>query len=361
MLPDCSKFRTGHTHFVAFLLACLVLTVASTAHAQASGTDTTGTGGRHTIVGRLVFPSGQRADVRLKVRLESFGSGDLMFLSDTNGQFGFRSLRPGNYTVIIDGGEHFESERETVFIEPAAVTGRRSTGTMPVSRPFAVQVYLRAKADPAATKTGVLNAALASIPKLAANHYRQALDYSARGQADKAILELKQALVLYPDFALALNELGVQYLRLGQAHKAVESLRAALRIQPDDFMTRLNYGIALLEAKNPIEAEVQLRLALNKNDGSWTAHMYLGVTMIGLRKFDDAERELLRALEIGGPRVAVPHYWLGGIYWHKREYTRAADELEKFLAKAPNAPNADKVRGTVKELRARQSAKPEKP
>jgi tetratricopeptide (TPR) repeat protein len=360
MLPNSTKFPTGHACFVS-LIVCLVLSVAVTAHAQAGGTDMTGTGGRHTISGRLIFPSGQRADVRLKVRLESFGSGDLTVISDINGNFSFRSLKPGSYTVVIEGGESFESERETVFIEPASITGRRSVGTVPISRPFAVQIYLRAKVDPATGKPGVVNAALATIPKPAAEHYRQALDYSAKGQTDKAILELQQALLVHPNFALALNELGVQYLKSGQPQKAIDSLRAALRIQPEDFVPRLNYGIALVEAKNPAEAEVQLRLALGKNDGSWAAHMYLGVAMIGLRKLDEAETELLRAAQIGGPRLGLPHYWLGGIYWHKRQYSRAATELEKFLEITPNAPNAERVRGTIKELRAKQSNPPEKP
>ena len=116
---------------------------------------------------------------------------------------------------------------------------------------------------------------------------------------------------------------------------------------------RLNYGIALIESKNLAEAEVQLRMAVNKNDNSWPAHMYLGVSLIALRRFDEAEQELLRALTVGGPRLGLPRYYLGGIYWQRREYQRAAAELEKYLESAPTAPNAEKVRGTIKELRAK--------
>ena len=115
-----------------------------------------------------------------------------------------------------------------------------------------------------------------------------------------------------------MNELGVQYLKMGQPQKAVGSLRAALPIQPDDFIARLNYGIALIESKSPAEAEVQLRMAVNKNDSSWPAHMYLGVSLIALRRFDDAEQELLRALTVGGPRLGLPRFYLGGIYWQRR-------------------------------------------
>jgi len=353
MFPACASFHRRYPRFFLILIAAWFFAGGSAVYAQAGASDPTGTGGRHSIKGRLVFPSGQRADIRLKVRLESFGSGDLTVISDVNGNFGFQSLRPGSYTVVIDGGDHFESERETVLVESASTSGRRTTGIVPINRPFVVQVYLRSKSSPTATKTGVLNAAIAAAPKRAADLYHQALDSSAKGNHEQAVSELKQALAIYPGFALALNELGVQYLKMGQPQKAVESLRAALKIQPDDFVTRLNYGIALIESKSPAEAEVQLRMAVNKNDSSWPAHMYLGISLIGLGRLDDAEQELLRALTVGGPRLGLPRYYLGGIYWRRREYQRAAVELEKYLESAPNAPNAEKVRATIKELRAK--------
>ena len=42
-----------------------------------------------------------------------------------------------------------------------------------------------------------------------------------------------------------------------------------------------------------------------------------------------------------------------GIYWENREYSRAADELEAYLKLVPKAPEAEKVRQTIKELRSR--------
>ena len=353
MFPARARFHQRHPRLFLVLIAAWCFASASTLHAQSGASDPTGTGGRHSIKGRLVFPSGQRADIRLKVKLESFGSGDLTVISDVNGNFGFQSLRPGSYTVVIDGGEHFESERETVLVEGASASGRRTTGIIPITRPFVVQVYLRSKSNPIATKTGVLNAAIAAAPKQAADLYHQALASSAKDNHERAVSELKQSLAIYPRFALALNELGVQYLKMGQPRKAVESLRAALQIEPDNFIARLNYGIALIESKSPAEAEIQLRMAVNKNDSSWPAHMYLGVSLIALRRFDDAEQELLRALTVGGPRLGLPRFYLGGIYWQRGEYQRAATELEKYLESAPNAPNAEKVRGTIRELRAK--------
>jgi hypothetical protein len=46
--------------------------------------------------------------------------------------------------------------------------------------------------------------------------------------------------------------------------------------------------------------------------------------------------------------------YLGGIYWGRREYRRAADALETYLKLAPQAPDAERIRSTIKELRSKQ-------
>jgi Flp pilus assembly protein TadD len=210
-------------------------------------------------------------------------------------------------------------------------------------------------------KPGVVNASLAVVSKPALAAYQSALDAVKVGDAKKAVEQLKTALSYYPDFGLALNELGVQYLKLNEPHRAVEALRSAVRLLPNDFTPRLNYGIALVETKDHVEAETHLRMALAKNGNSPLAHMYLGVALIGLSRLPDAEPELLQAVKLGGARLGLPHYYLGGIYWRQGRYSQAVTELETYLQAAPNAPNAERVRNTIKQLRAKQSTEPEKP
>ena len=347
-----------HTHFsyilyCSSLLGALLFLSACVAQAQGGGVDTAGTGGRHAISGRLVFPSGQRADLRLKVRLESSGFGDLTVLSDMNGNFSFQSLRAGNYTVVIDGGEFFETVRETVFIEPATVSPRRASGGVSISRPFTVQVYLRPKAQPNNAKAGVLNAALAGVPKPAVELYNQAIESARNGESDKAIEHLKRAVALYPGFALALNELGVQYLKRGQVDKAAEALHSAVGLSPEAFEPRLNYGIVLLNQRKFVDAERHLREVVKKQDAAFTPHLYLGITLINLKSYPEAETELLRSITLGGAKASQAHYYLGGLYWRARDYPRAASQLEKYLELEPKAANADKVRATIKDLRSK--------
>ncbi|MBV9927695.1 MAG: tetratricopeptide repeat protein [Acidobacteria bacterium] len=341
----------------ARLLALLlfVCACAATAFAQAGGLDGSGTNGIHVIQGRLVGPSGRRSDLRLKVRLESSGSGDNYVFSDPNGTFRFTGLSPGSYRVIVEGGKDFETATETVVVESSTISTPRGVIGMPFSRPITVQIYLRPKSDSSdqQAQPGVLNAALANVPKPAADLYHKGVEAARKNENEHAAEFLREAVNAYPNFPLALTELGVTYLKLKHPDKAAEALSASLKLAPEDQGTLLAYGRALLELRRPAEAEEQFRTALKKNAASPSAHLYLGMIMLGRRDFAEAERELTAAKGSGGGEAAMAHYYLGGLYWELKQYKRAAEELETYLKLVPSAPNAERLRATIKDLRSR--------
>jgi len=351
------EHRPPRTPLVTLLLLLLLLAPhapATAARAQVGGTDASGTGGNHIVQGRLVGPSGRRPDLRLKVTLESSGFGSLYVFSDANGTFRFTSLRPGSYTVTVEGGDEFETVREAVTVEASTIRTNRGVVGTPFTRPITLQIYLRPRRDSGnLAQPGVLNASLASVPKPAAELYTRALEAARKKETERAVELLKGAVAAYPEFRLALSELGALYLRMKQPEKAAETLRAALKLAPEDYTTLLNYGIALFEKRDFAEAESHLRKAAQKQSAAPTPRFYLGLILLGRREMEGAERELKAAASAGGG-IAVAHYYLGGIYWGRQEYGRAADELETYLRLAPAAPDAARVRATIKELRAKK-------
>jgi len=329
----------------------LIAAIASEVVAQGNGTAATGTGGDHMIQGKIFFPSGRRAEGTIVVKLTNLNVPEITAMADASGSFVFTGLSPGNYTVVVNAGDQYEIAREPVTID-SDMNIRGAGIPLNQTRRYTVMVTLQPKPDKNNVKTGVLNASLADVPDDARALYQKALDLIKGGDLQKAIENLKNAVALYPKFPLALNELGVQYLRLGQANKAVEPLRSATALSPDAFSPKLNLGIALLETQQYTEAETQLRGAL-KVSTTPTAHMYLGLTLARLKNSPEAEKELKLAIELGGDQLALAHYYLGGLYWQMRSYRLAADELETYLRLAPNAPDADRVRSTIKDLRAK--------
>ncbi len=338
-------------NFLRSLPAALLLTmfIIPICAQSSGGTDLTGSGGSHTIQGRLIEPSGRRTDLRLKVRLESTSSDSLSVITDNNGSFSFQSLGPGSYTVTVEGGENYEDVRETITIDPEA-----TRTSLSITRNFTLPIYLRPKRSPKAandkSKPAVFDASLASVPKPAQDYYFKGLEAAHAGSTEKAIAQLQSAINLYPNFTLALNELGVQYLKINRPDKATGLFASAVKTAPDAFTPRLNYSIMLVNDKKYAEAETSLRLALKKNESSSVAHLYLGRALIGQRSFDEAVKELQRVINMGGNEMSVAHYYLGGIYWGKREYKLAATELQTYLKLNPKAPNAARLQETISDL-----------
>ncbi|HYG82565.1 MAG TPA: tetratricopeptide repeat protein, partial [Pyrinomonadaceae bacterium] len=220
----------SHNSARALLAALLFVAPLVTARAQGGGgTEFTGTGGRHTIQGRIYFPSGRQSDMRTRVKLENTNSGGLSVLADMDGAFKFTNLSAGSYTIVVEGGDDYETAREGVYIEGNSSLGRGMR--MPSTpRTVMVPIYLQLKREgKGGARPGVINAALASVPKAAAERYTSALEAAQAGDGKKAVEHLQAAIALHPDFALALNELGVQYLKLHQADKAAEVLQRAVR------------------------------------------------------------------------------------------------------------------------------------
>ncbi|MGH9881500.1 MAG: tetratricopeptide repeat protein, partial [Pyrinomonadaceae bacterium] len=298
--------------FNVFLVSILLLTAAVTASAQGVGSSRGVPGSSfHTIHGRIYSPSGQTITTPLKVSLEGNETPYTSTVTDADGSFVFRALPAGEYRIRVDGGTQFQDALETASIFREASTGSRTVTV-------AIQMRLKEALDPA----------FASVPKDALDRYKKGVALAREGNSKKAVDHLKDAVSIYPKFVPALNELGVEYMKLAQPDKAAEALEASLKITPDSFVPRLTYGIALLNQKKFAEAETQLSMALKKNDKSPTAHMYLGIALMSQQKLEAAEKELGLAIASNSSEVAIAHRYLGGIYWGKRDYQRAAEELE---------------------------------
>jgi tetratricopeptide (TPR) repeat protein len=344
--------RIRSTDRFLFIILGLLL-VPGVVNAQGSGKQVTGTGGNHVIQGYIFFPSGRRADGNIVVKLQSLQYSELQVIPDSSGSFSFSNLAPGSYTVVVNAGDEYDVSREGVYIDTDLNLSRQGARLPPTTRRYTVMVHLNLKNKAASPKASVVDANLAAVPEKARKLYEKGLEQAHADDASNAAETLKEAVALYPNFPLALNELGVQYLKLHQVNKAIEVLKTAVKLNADAFTPRLNLGIAFLEARQFNEAEEQLREALKRNSAAPTAHMYLGITLLRLSKFDEAEKELLVATEANVSQLGMANYYLGGLYWRKHDYPRAVEQLEKYLQLAPNAPDAERVRSTIKDLRSR--------
>ena len=196
----------------------------------------------------------------------------------------------------------------------------------------------------------VLNPDFANVPKPALVHYDKAGEKARKGDHTGAIEELQLAIKEYPAFMLAFNELGVQYLKLNQLQNADEAFQSALKLNPDAVVALINLGIANVMTKRYGEAVPILRKALAKNDQSAVGHYFLGQALTGLGQFEEAEKELLASLELGKEQMKEAHRFCDH-YTSRGAKTQAAAQLEAYLKLAPNTPDAEQLRATIRQLK----------
>jgi Tfp pilus assembly protein PilF len=351
VLQTCRPQRWFSFSCSTVLMALLALT----AQAQMGGVDpephSLGTGGRSVIEGRIFYPSGRNVDRRFRVKLVSIRGGDMTTLADDTGAFAFRRLAAGTYTVTVEVGSEYEPVNEQVDVsEGPSARGSRSGLT------YSLTLQLRLKKGNTGPAS-VINAALAGVPEPAAALYLKALESERAGDDKKALDQLQQAIALYSEFSLALNETGLIYQRLGQLDKALAAFSDAVKVAPEVAELRLNYGIVLFKNKQYADAEMQLQRAIALKDGLTQAHFFRAKTLILLGRNADAEKELQQVIKLGGGEAALAYRYLGALYKDRGENKLAVEALETYLSLAPKAKDADSVRAIIKQLRSQETAK----
>jgi predicted Zn-dependent protease len=343
-----TQLRGERTKILA-VLVILITSVAARGQVKGSGIDDDpGSGmrkGTNTIIGQVVYPSGRQVERRCTVRLSSVAVGEFSTMTDDSGAFTFRRLREGSDFITVEGGKEFLPAQETVDLFDNR--GRTTT----------VQIQLRARSQ--SEKSGVVNAALATVPRPALQLYNKAMTSAAANDNKKAVGQLKGAIALYPEFVLALNELSILYINLGEPAKAVQALRQAVGIQPNNATLRLNLGYLLMQLKDFVAADVELQKATEIKNDYGLAHLYRGRVLVSLRKFAAAETELLRVIELAGTEVTMAYRYLGALYTEEGENAKAIAALEKYLAADPTARDTASVQEIVKQLKEQQQSKPQ--
>jgi tetratricopeptide (TPR) repeat protein len=185
-----------------------------------------------------------------------------------------------------------------------------------------------------------LKAAVALNPQSAVAHLRLAEAYLAQGAHEmmaEAKAELQQALALDPELVWARFHLAKIHFDLGRLEKAREELERGLATRPN-----LAHLLTLLGEVNRKLGNAARSIELQKKalaaDPSMTpAHYYMGLAFLDLAQEDEARGELESAVRSS---YVIPEMYiaLGSLLARRGEFAAAAEQFRKAVALDPSRP-----------------------
>lgn len=297
--------------------------------------------GNATISGRVMMPSGTTNTSHLKIVLSTLQSPLTTLYSDKNGEFGFSNLLSGIYYVQVFADESlYEPLIQKVRLNP--------------SEPANIVLYLKEKITPTGKSVHGHVVSTAEAGQVIPGTAKKAFDFGSKladkGDTDNAITELNKAIEIYPDYIDARNKLGVQYLKRKRLAEATEQFKTILEKSPKYYNARLNLGIVLVEQKRFSEAIEELTQAVAIDSSHPAAHLFWGVAALDIDDMVIAERELVKALLLGGEQYSNAHYYFAHVYLKTGRREEANRELTLFLKNAPDGEMAAQARALQQQL-----------
>jgi Tfp pilus assembly protein PilF len=296
-------------------------------------------GGTYSIQGRVFLPDGRPAQ-NVRVDIDNPDAPGTYFYTNMDGLFQTGSVRAGNFTI--------SAKIEGLPVEREVLTIDRDT---PAGRTFTVTLYLRNEGQ----KKGDFysnNPMFKDVPKPALDKFKKGMEKLQKDDAKGAAVIFDEAITAYPNFAAAYHEKGVALLKSGNHDGALASFVKAIELKPDYTEAKYSVGYTQFLKKNYEVAAAVFDDVLKAKNDMVEAEMYRGISLYYLKNVDAAEASLKRTIGMtGGDRMAMAHLYLGQIYITKKKNAEAASELEKYLEIVPKAPNADRLKTTIADLR----------
>lgn len=289
------------------------------------------------------MPDGTPVTEPVKVTLKVLRGDQDATYTDLEGRFELPHVAPGEYTLEVEA----DRSRDRFEITSEKITVRTNT-------PNFVTLTLREKGSKQqARRDKTVSVAMLDqkVPPAARHEYDNATRLAHEGKTEEAIAALKRAITIYPDYFVALNDLGAQLLDSGRLDEALTALRAATKVDPDSFNPQLNLGIVLVRKKNYAEALATLDRALSIEASSPAAHLYTGMAASGVNEDARAEREFRAAHDLGGPSFSVALVYLAKVYVKRGEKENAIHVLQQYLQEDPTGPNAPLAKKMLAELK----------
>jgi len=265
--------------------------------------------------------------------------------TNSDGRYEFDGIIAGTYYISVKPDEtKFQAVFQRIELINTTAGGRSSsTETVDFSLRYAP------RPDQA---VGTVYAQ--TVPSEAEKEYLSAVKSLTKGDKEQAAKQLTRAVEIFPNYFLALQQLGLLRVEKGSYEEAIEPFNRAIKVNSKAAQSYLGLGIAYLSLDRPREAIQELNVAHTSDPKMFSADLYLGMALISTGDLGLAETCLKRALAVGGSTKArAAHLYLASIYNTRKQYQMAVDQLETYLHQNPKADNVANVKEAINKIRAK--------
>ena len=321
----------------------------------------------HSVRGKVRTTEGTNVS-QASVIIERNGAVIDQTTTNNEGDFFFSGLTESSYVVVVSASGYNTTREEVDFV--------RSTGPTSPGESRTVEITLSVRDVVRPPRAG-LNF-VQDVPKAARDSFDAGVKLSRAKRREEAIAAYEAALKHFPNYFDARFILATELAAMGRFQEAITHLEEARKINPrDDRVYDLFARIMIQERKYAVAARIYAEAErLSPNDPHYplsrgTAFIEQA-SMIDPSKsaaaadernyaLAEAEKALKQAQQVGSRRLPEVHLQLARVYEKKGEQARAADELEQYLRKNPNAANAAAIREAIKTLRSAGANKLKQP
>lgn len=209
------------------------------------------------------------------------------------------------------------------------------------------RLYSNAGSTGTYSSPGLVTVAELSIPLKARKEFDKAVESLRKQDLKQALRELNNAVVIYPAFPGAYNNLGVVYARLGDTEREREALEKAIELNDHFSLAYLNWARMHLAASDYAGADGALCKVANLDPSDPLAIVLLAYSEFMQGRLPEAIANSERAHALEKPHVFA-HRIAARAFEQQRQFDRAIGELNLFLKEDPSSSIAESARRELK-------------
>lgn len=271
--------------------------------------------------------------------------------TDGGGRYSFGGLKNGRYFIRAFAFRYdLEDQTQEQEIDTQSIRGGAGSGF------FLLDFYLLPrKGGLAETELSVVFSQ--DVPPEAKKFYEKGVQLISQNKAKDGIMDLNEAIKIFPNYFLALHRIGKELYMLKNYKDAFPFFFKAAEINPKSANSFYYLGSSLhhLGKEYNKSAMASLNQALLLAPASTQVLYILGKVEREEGKYEEAEKHLLQAKKFSKNPIPEIHKELAQLYANDlKKFKDAADELELYLKASKLSDDEEKkTKKIISDLRAK--------